>query len=147
MNRWFEFITALILAVTVYSCNRQTPTPTAPVALKTEVYTVIVRNDSLGSIGGTGYFIRDATRPGQSFNPLWGDTVLQTLLDSNFVVLEFWFPQWPNWCANPFSTERQIVRLTPSDTTITRLGYKALAPGFTDACIRYWRHYTISRHY
>ena len=138
--RYFFFILVLILA----SCKTKSGAPTAPTTFMIEIDTTIIPYDSLGALGGSGFYYKASYWQG-SFNPYWGDSVLKMLLDSNFIVDEFWYPQTPGICADPRIHEREIAKLDQPDTSIYRIGYQPLDSGYADYCIRSWRYYKINR--
>jgi hypothetical protein len=134
----------LALIVLLTCCNKKSTSPTAPIQYHLEIDTTIVPSDSLGTVGGPGLYQKLVIWNGE-FNPLWGDSVLAALLDSNFALIEFWYPEEPGICADPYIHEREIAKLSQPDTGIYRLGYVAIDSAKVGYCIRYWRHYTILR--
>jgi hypothetical protein len=139
-----DFVLILTLGLTIACCERESETPTAPTSVKIEVDTTIISYSAMGKIGGPGYYYK-TTRWNERSYPLSGDSVLKMLLDSNFTVLEFWYPQTASICLDPSTHEREITKLEKSDTTIYRLAYAPLDSGYTDPCIRTWRYYKIRR--
>ena len=135
---FFVIIAALIC------CNKKPTPPTAPIQYHLEIDTSIVPSDSLGRVGGPGLYQKLVIWNG-AFNPLWGDSVFAMLVDSNFALVEFWYPEEPGICADPYRHEREIAKLNQPDTSIYRLGYAAIDSAYIDYCIRYWRHYRIVR--
>ena len=144
-----SFSVLLLLSQTLMDCGKDSPIPTPTLTMPNksalQVDTTIVRSDSLGKIGGAGFYCRFGDWREANYNSRRGDSVLQMLLDSNITVLEFWYPEYPSMCLDPFNHIREIVRLPQSDSTITHLGYDPLNAGFSDHCIPYWRHYKIQR--
>ena len=136
----------LVVTVTLVSssCKSTSSGPIAPHPARFEIDTTVVPYDSLNGIGGPGFYFKSATWSGP-FNPLAGDSLVRTLLDSGLSVTEFWYPEAPGVCADPFAHEREIAKLTEPDTTVYRLGYTPLPPGYSDACVRFWRQYKITR--
>ena len=142
--RPLHIVIMLGLALSLSTCKPKSDSPTAPIGTKIEIDSTIVRYDSLGSIGGVGFYTKNCQWQG-GFNPYRSDSVVKALLDSNFTVDEFWYPQAASPCLDPRIHEREIVKLNQPDTTIRRFTYVALDTGFTDFCIRYWRHYKVRR--
>jgi hypothetical protein len=142
--RLSDFVFVLGLALSLTACKPKSDAPTAPISAKIEIDTTLVRYDSLGSIGGPGFYYKTCPQEGE-FNPYSGDSVVKMLLDSNFSVQEFWYPETPDRCADPINHELEIVKLNQPDTTIFRLAFTSLDSGYSDACIEFWRHYTIRK--
>ena len=139
-----NFVLVLIFALTLACCKRESDTPIAPVTTKIEVDTTIIPYYSMGKMGGSGFYYKTLSWNGR-FNPLWGDSVLKMLVDSNFTVVEFWYPQTGSICLDPSTHEREIAKLGQPDTAIYRVGYQPLDSGYTEYCIRSWRYYLIRR--
>ncbi len=133
-----------LVSLLLLSCKYETPTQIQVNQIKVVVNTTIVPSKTAGVLGGPGFYYRLVIWDGR-FNPLWGDTALQNLLDSNFKVVEYWYPQDPSVCIDPFKHEREIARLDYPDTSIIRLGYAPLSKWLPDTCIIYLRHYVVSR--
>ena len=142
--RFANFVFILGLTLSLTACKPKSVAPTAPISTKIEIDTTLVRYDSLGSIGGAGFYYKTCRWEGQ-FNPYSGDSVVKMLLDSNFSVLEFWYPETPSVCLDPRTHELEIVKLNHPDTTIFRFSYLSLDSGYSDGCIEFWRHYTIRK--
>ncbi|MGA7160270.1 MAG: hypothetical protein WBZ48_04670, partial [Bacteroidota bacterium] len=115
--RLLNFVFILGLALSLTACKPKSETPTAPMSMRIEIDTTYVRGDSLGSIGGPGFYFKGCPQT-VDFNPYSGDSVVKMLVDSNFAVLEFWYPQEPDRCLDPVNQEKEIVKLDQPDTTI-----------------------------
>jgi hypothetical protein len=137
-------LSGIVAAVMILSCKSNSSGPTGPSQIRVEVDTTIVPYDSLRGVGCSGFYDKILVWQG-FFNPNWGDSVLSMLLDSNFTVVDFWYPEGAGICLDPLPHEREIVKLLEPDTTIFRLGYTAMPAGYTDFCVPYWRHYKVRR--
>jgi len=143
-NRSSSFVIIVSFMLSLPACEPKSDAPTAPSSKKIAIDTTIVRFDSLGSIGGPGFYYKNCSWQG-GFNPYRGDSIVRALLDSNFMVDEFWYPQAVSPCLDPRIHEREIVKLSQPDTTIYRFAYAPLDTGYADVCIRSWRHYKVRR--
>jgi hypothetical protein len=140
------FLSVIVSINTLVGCSHKSIPATAPSSARLEVDTTIILWSAMGRIGGSGYYCKTAYWGEMvRFNPLLGDSVLKMLLDSNYAVVEFWYPETASMCLDPSVHEREITKLEQSDTAICRLGYAPLDSGYSDVCIRYWRHYKIRR--
>lgn len=137
-------VLCLALGVVVMSCKSGSSNPSSPLQATLAIDSSIVRYDSLGVTGGSGYYYKFIVST-RGLDPSRADSVFTMLLDSGFVLEEFWYPNEPSLCADPFNHNREVVRLAAPDTNITRLGYTSFATNFADACIQHWRQYRFIR--
>jgi hypothetical protein len=126
------------------ACKTNSSPPTGLNQTHLQIDMTVVAFDSLGAIGGSGFYYKPVVWTG-SFSPLWGDSVVRFLLDSNLTLQEFWYPDAPGICLDPFNHQWEIAKLAIPDTVILRFGYQSLPAGYSDVCVRHWRHYKITR--
>ena len=137
---------ALLVAgsLTESGCKDKTSAPSATNQYHYEIEMTILPYDSLGALGGLGFYVKPITR-NQVFSPVRGDTIVRMLLDSNFAVTEYLYPAELGLCRDPLSGAVEIVKLEQSDTAIYRFGYATLDSVFAPLCIPHWRQYNVIR--
>ena len=142
------FLSITAIVVDCLCCKPEPSAPTASNQLQIRIDTTVLSwQDSIWAIGGPGFYYKYFTVQHYRFDPLWGDSVVNMLLDANLSLVEFWYPANGGICRVPFVGMLEISRLNHPDTTIYRFGYRPLPkPADTmHICIREWRHYTIVR--
>ena len=138
----FVFIFAAAFHCT--SCKSQSSAPVTSNDFHFEIGMTIVRYDSLGTVGGPGFYCKPIIRNLQ-FDPRWGDSVVKALLDSNILLTEFLYPAELGKCHDPFMGALEIAKLDQPDTAIYRFGHVPLDSVATFLCIDHWRRYKIVR--
>lgn len=133
-----------VVTLTLLGCAKNAGEPTAPQGMTLQIDTTIIPADSMIGVGGAGFYAKFVAWQGP-FNPLLGDSALDTLLEADLAVTEFWYPQEPSLCVDPLAHEREIARLEPPDSSILRFGYAPLDSGYADCCIPIWRRYRVCR--
>ena len=129
----------VLVALRCTSDSPSTPTPSEP---RRYLDTVTVADGSIGQVGGRGFYFKTMYWY-TDYQPSGGDSVLRVLLNAHLAVEGFWHPLGASICLDPFQHEREIVKLIEPDRAIVRLGFMPLASGYSDGCLRHWRHYRL----
>lgn len=135
------FLSVLVVIAGSTSCKHSTAPPTT---FHFEIDTTIVPTDSLGQLGGTGFYYKQIVRALQ-WSPSWGDSIVAMLLDSTIALVEFYYPAELGICHDPWMGAGEIGKLSQPDSAICRFGYVPVDSVFTLFCIPRWRHYKITR--
>jgi hypothetical protein len=139
-------ILSIVAISLAYSgCKPGSSIPTTPNEIVIKIDTVFLSYDSLWTIGGPGFYSKTITISNFHFDPLWGDSAVKTLLDSNIDLVEFWYPATVGIAHNPFLGMIEIAKLNQSDTAIYHFGYAPLDTVIFIHCtlVRQFRHYSI----
>jgi len=141
----FVFISAVVVGF--LCCDSESLSPAKPNEMSLIIDTISLSYDSIWAVGGPGYYSKPIIVQNHQFNPLWGDSVVQMLLDSNIYIEEFWYPAAVGIAHNPYMGMYEIARLNQSDTAIDRFGYSQMdtITSAQDVMVRQWRHYRIIR--
>ncbi len=147
MHRTTTFLFVVASVLVCFGCKSKSSTPTAPNEIVSRIDTLDLTYDSPYTIGGPGFYGKAITIVNNHFDPLWGDSVVKMLLDSNMNLVEYWYPATCGIARNPYVGMCEIARLNQPDTTIYRFGHAPLdTMKLTQySLVRQWRHYRIVR--
>lgn len=103
IHKLIIFLSILIIILNCFCCKSESSAPTTSGQLHFEIDTTFLSwEDSIWAIGGPGFYYKPITIQNYQFNPLWGDSVVKMLLDSNFFLIEFWYPANGGICRDPY---------------------------------------------
>lgn len=141
------FILMSAVAAGFLCCDSESLSPTQPNEISLEIDTIHILPDSIWTIGGPGYYNKNISIQHGPFNPLWGDSVVQMLLDSNIYLEEFWYPAEVSIARSPYIGLFEIARLNQPDTSIYRFVYSPMdsIKSTQYVLVRQWRHYRVVR--
>jgi hypothetical protein len=141
------FLLTTVIIPFYFGCQSEPSAPSGPNEIAVKIDTIRLSYDSLWTIGGPGFYRKIIAITNFHFDPLWGDSVVKTLLDSSIYLVEFWYPATGGIGHNPFIGMVEIAKLNQPDTAIYRFGYAPLDTVVFIECtlVREFRHYRIIR--
>lgn len=147
MNRPMTFLLFAAIVPFYFGCKSEPSAPSRPNEIAIAIDTIRLSYDSLWTIGGPGFYSKPIVISNFHFDPIWGDSVVKTLLDSSIYLLEFWYPATVGILHTPFIGMVEIAKLNQPDTAISRFGYAPLDTIVFIECtsVREFRHYRIIR--
>lgn len=147
MTRPIIFLLTTVIIPYYFGCKSEPSSPSGPNEIAIKIDTTRLSYDSLWTIGGPGFYSKSIAITNFHFDPLWGDSVVKTLLDSNIYLVELWYPATGGIGRDPYKGMVEIAKLSQPDTAIYRFGYAPLDTVVFIECtsVREFRHYRIIR--
>ena len=76
---------------------------------------------------------------------LKADSLAQWFAQSQYQIIDMWFPNVSTLCLNPINTENIVtLKLLQSDTNLKSQGYSPTS-SVVSGCYQYYRHYIFTR--